>query len=78
MKKIITIIALAGTLMLPAASSISQKSNTTYVYICTGSYAKTYHSTSACRGLNACKGSVKKVSLDAAKKQGRSACKICN
>ena len=37
------------------------------VLICTGKYAKRYHN-SFCRGMNACKGEQKKISLSDAKK----------
>ena len=39
----------------------------TYVYICNSNGAKKYHYTKSCRGLNACKHEIKKVSLSDAK-----------
>jgi len=39
----------------------------TYVYICNSSGAKKYHYLQSCRGLNACKHEIKKVSLSDAK-----------
>lgn len=47
------------------------------VYICTGRYAKVYHSNKNCKGLDNCKGEVKLVSLETAKQQGKRACKLC-
>lgn len=47
------------------------------VYICTGKYAKVYHSNKNCKGLDNCKGEVKLVSLETAKQQGKRACKLC-
>ena len=51
---------------------------TTYVYICTGGYAAKYHAKATCRGLNNCRGKVVKISVEEAKKQGRTPCSICN
>jgi hypothetical protein len=49
------------------------------VYICTGRYAKVYHTNRYCRGLKNCKGEIVKVSLsDAIKKYGRRECKECD
>lgn len=53
-------------------------SETTYVYICTGSYSTKYHKTSSCRGLNNCQGDIVKITKsDAENRYGRTACKIC-
>jgi len=49
----------------------------TQVYICTGKYAKSYHATTSCRGMKACKGEIKKVSLSEAQKAGRKPCGYC-
>lgn len=46
------------------------------VYICTGPYAKKYHSRSDCRGLNNCSGKVSSISLSEAQKT-KTACSIC-
>ncbi|WP_301345958.1 MULTISPECIES: hypothetical protein [Muribaculaceae] len=54
---------------LPQASAM--------VYICTGPKAKVYHSTSKCKGLKKCSGSVKKITKAEAQKIGRRACKVC-
>ena len=53
----------------------AQQSST--VYICTGGYAKKYHSYSNCRGLSNCKGDIIAVSKNTAKEKGRTACSIC-
>ena len=47
------------------------------VYICTGKSSKCYHSSSSCRGLNRCSGTIKSISLEKAKRMGRRPCKIC-
>ena len=55
-----------------ATTSKSEKT----VYICTGKYAKTYHSTTNCRGLGNCQSSVKAVTQTSAEKAGRRAFNI--
>ena len=48
------------------------------VYICTGQYAKAYHRNKNCSGLGNCKGEIKQVSLEDAKRKGRTPCgKYC-
>ena len=44
------------------------------VYVCKGKYSKKYHYKSNCRGLSNCKPDVVKVSLDDAKRLGRTLC----
>lgn len=58
--------------------TLSDKANTeTTVLICTGKYSKRYHN-SMCKGMKACKGERKRVSLSDAKKMGLTACGYCN
>lgn len=47
------------------------------VYVCTGKYATSYHSTAKCKGLGNCKASVKSISRSSAVKAGRKPCKAC-
>lgn len=47
------------------------------VYICTGSSSKKYHKTAKCRGLDACKKTIKKISISEAEEKGRTPCKKC-
>ena len=47
------------------------------VYICTGPKARKYHSSPNCRGLNRCSGSIKSLSVSAAKSKGFTPCRIC-
>lgn len=47
------------------------------VYVCTGNKSKRYHKTDKCKGLSACSGSIKKVSVNEAKRMNRTPCKIC-
>lgn len=49
----------------------------TTVVVCMGGSSKRYHKTEYCRGLNNCQGGLKRVSLEEAKRAGRTACKIC-
>lgn len=44
------------------------------VYICNGPKSTKYHLKDNCRGLKNCSTEVQKVSLDAAKKKGRTLC----
>jgi hypothetical protein len=44
------------------------------VYICNSKGAKKYHLIETCRGLNACKHEIKKVSLSSAKEVGFELC----
>lgn len=45
-----------------------------YVYICDSKSAKKYHYKKDCRGLNACKAEVVKVTLADAKKSKKTLC----
>lgn len=47
------------------------------VYICTGPQSKRYHRTSSCRGLSSCSKEVIAVSLEKAKRMGRTRCGWC-
>ena len=49
----------------------------TYVYVCTGPYAKKYHSHENCTGLNACSGEKVKITLEQAERNGKTPCKTC-
>ncbi|MGQ2984846.1 hypothetical protein [Flavobacterium sp.] len=44
------------------------------VYICNGPKSFKYHLKDNCRGLKNCSTEIEKVSLDAAKKKGRTLC----
>lgn len=58
-------------------STLSDKAITeSTVLICTGKYSKRYHN-SMCKGMKACKGERKRVSLSEAKKMGLTACGYC-
>lgn len=46
----------------------------THVYICGVSGAKKYHYTQTCRGLNACKHEIVKVTISQAKGYGLTLC----
>lgn len=51
--------------------------NNTTVYICTGPQSKRYHKTADCRGLRSCSKEIRKVTLEYAKKIGRTPCGYC-
>jgi hypothetical protein len=58
-------------------SNLSEKENAeATVIICTGKYSKRYHN-SMCKGMKACKGERKKVSLEEAKRMGLTPCRYC-
>lgn len=60
------------------ATENNDKTVETYVYVCTGGSSKRYHKTSSCKGLDNCKGTIKKVSLSYAEDtMKRTPCKIC-
>ena len=47
------------------------------VYICTGPQSKRYHKTPKCRGLDSCSKEIIAVSVDKARKMGRTPCGWC-
>lgn len=47
------------------------------VYICTGPQSKRYHKTPDCQGLRSCSKEIKEVTLEYAKKLGRTPCGYC-
>lgn len=49
----------------------------TMVYVCTGKGSYRYHRHSDCNGLNNCKGSIKRVTLQKAQSMKRTPCKKC-
>ena len=65
------------TVFLFVASPVSSGSQDTYVYICMGKTAYSYHRNSNCSGLNRCKAEIRKVSTDYARSIGRKPCGIC-
>ncbi len=68
-------LTIAFALLLFAPKPIAfQEVSETYVYICTGKYAYSYHSTNTCSGLNKCNAEIKKVTLSQAKQKGRKPC----
>ncbi|WP_339611504.1 hypothetical protein [uncultured Planktosalinus sp.] len=44
------------------------------VYVCNGKSSKRYHYKKNCRGLSNCRSSISKVSLEEAKRRGRTLC----
>lgn len=68
---------LVFALCLYMPSAICSQHYASYVYICTGRMAYSYHQKRDCRGLNRCKGDIKKVSIGYAKSINRKPCRIC-
>ncbi len=78
MKKLLLLLAcIAISGASPASTSTTTERVPKKVYICTGKSAKVYHYDRDCKGLNACKASIKKVDIDVAKEMGRRPCKMC-
>ena len=69
------LLTIALFVCLPLATQ--NKSSTTYVYICTGKSAYSYHRTDVCSGLNNCHARIKRVSIDYAESIKRKPCKKC-
>ena len=65
------------SLILLCATPMDLETTATYVYVCTGPYAKRYHKTKTCRGLSNCSESIVKVLLKDAIADGRTQCKTC-
>lgn len=63
--------------MMLSAPQYTAKTDSTYVYICTGPSSTKYHKTSKCRGLNSCSRDIVKVTIEKAKELGRKPCKLC-
>jgi hypothetical protein len=61
-------------LFLLLLSSLTSVNTDADVYICKGKSAKRYHFTKECRGLTNCKAEIKKVTIEEAKKDGRTIC----
>lgn len=68
---------LMGEVFFAHPDMLQLQSKETYVYICTGPYAKKYHKTSTCKGLDNCSESIKKVTESYAIDKGRTKCKKC-
>lgn len=71
------LVLLSLLLLSPAIDKAERTGTDGTVYICTGPKSKRYHRTSGCKGLNSCSESIKSVSLEYAKRIGRTQCKIC-
>ena len=77
----VTLLILICLILFSCCSDSRKRSSDRYgstVYVCTGGYSKRYHATEDCRGLFRCRGEIIEMSVDEAKKNGRTACRICN
>lgn len=77
MRKLLLLLACIAISGATPASTSTTERLPEKVYICTGKSAKVYHYDRDCKGLNACKASIKKVDIDVAIEMGRRPCKIC-
>ena len=57
--------------------NFSGGSHATYVYICTGDGAYSYHNNRSCSGLNRCGSEIKQVTLEYARGLKRTPCGKC-
>lgn len=74
MKTTLTILA---ALMLCSFTFVQDQSKSSKVYVCMGSQSKRYHKTPQCMGLSKCSKEVKEITLEEAKKMGRTPCGYC-
>ncbi|MBO4588406.1 MAG: hypothetical protein J5711_05840 [Bacteroidales bacterium] len=77
MKPIILFSALLFGQLFFTQPQQSESSGEVYVYVCTGSSSKRYHNNTQCRGLQNCKGEIRRVTLSQAKEANRTPCKLC-
>ena len=75
MKKIISILVIALLCSCAIPSSLNESSQTTYVWVCANS--TTYHKTSSCLEVKNCANTSQKITLTAAKNQGKKPCGVC-
>lgn len=62
--------------LLESAHRSSDK-NAGCVYVCNGKYAKRYHRTRYCSGLNNCQGGVVEMPIEDAEARGLTPCRKC-
>lgn len=72
MKKFILLLSLTILTGSPTAHIPTEQSQD--VFICDSRNGKKYHFSKTCRGLSACKASIKKMSLNDARKLGKTIC----
>lgn len=72
MKKFILLMSLA--LLTTSASVNVTTLSYKDVFICASKGGKKYHFSKTCRGLNACKATIKKMTIEEAKKIGKTIC----
>lgn len=70
-------LAIISALLFCSFTFVQDQNTTTKVYICTGSKSLKYHKSPSCYGLSKCSGTVKELTLEEAKKMGRTPCGIC-
>jgi hypothetical protein len=61
-------------LLLLVLMTVTPRSLPTTVYVCKGSHGKKYHLKADCRGLRNCQHRVVKMTMEQAKKEGKTLC----
>lgn len=74
MKKLTSLFILVVASVVLSSYTNNQSS---YVYVCMGQYATTFHAYSSCNGLSKCQAEIKTVTLQTAQEMGRRPCKMC-
>lgn len=77
MSRKLILFAICTMLSNVSPSSSNLVHGDTFVFICTGAKAYSYHNNYKCSGLNRCRAEIKKVTLKYAKTIKRTPCKIC-
>lgn len=77
MKQLILIITTILCCSFTVGDTSQETSSGITVYICTGPKSKRYHCDQYCKGLRSCSKDVIAVSLEKARKMGRTPCKWC-
>lgn len=73
-----TLLILATIMCCSFSTSVQQAPQASAkVYICTGPQSKRYHKTPHCKGLQSCSKQIKEVTVEQARKLGRTPCKWC-
>lgn len=79
MTALVAFFTLASTVMAQSAEKTvtSEPQDTAKVFVCTGPTAYACHLIQDCDGLQKCNGTIKRITVKEAKKQGRKLCGYC-
>ena len=73
MKKLTFLLVLSLATIFPGHDLVSNP-ELKNVFICNSQYGKKYHYSKSCRGLKACKSEIKEITLERARKLGKTIC----